>query len=242
MYIQYGNYRHDAGEVELSIERETLYLESQIPWAYRHRWTLSGVLVGSGQDDIDAKVRRLEAAYAVPRQDLVLYRTSGAPTRLVLLDNGSVDGVRVTSPPSYPSNRGAAYVTHLPYRITLEAEYPVDAAMSSDVVTFKETLQRSGGGPQRVVLETLETPPVFQQGRLYPAYRVTQIGEAVGLFAYPQIPPPLWPDKQLRPVQITQGSPQTRGNRWVNWPISWSYEFASAQPLLGRPHILGVSY
>lgn len=241
MYIQYGNYRHASGEVELSIDRETLYLESQTPYAYKHRWQLSGELVGDGQDDIDAKVAALEAAYSVHGLDLSLRKTSGAPTRLILPNAGSFDGVKVVGPVQYPSNRGAVYATHIPYRITLEAEYPI-ADPRLLIVRFRETLQRSGGGPLVNVLETLEGPPVMQQGKLCPAYRVVQTGEAVGLYQYPPVPPPLWPDKQIRPVQVTQSSPDRRGQSWLNWPVSWSYEFASATPLLGRPHVLGATY
>lgn len=242
MYVQYGNYRHASGEVELSIDRETLYLESQQPWAYKHRWTLTGELTGDGQGDIDTKVGLLEQAYAVDGLDLSLRKTSGAPTRLILPNAGSLDGVRVTAPPQYPSNRGGVYATYIPYRIVLEAEYPIDDPGTIRIVRFRESLQRSGGGPLVNVLETLEGPPVFQRGKLYPAYRVVQTGEATGLFGYPPIPDPLWPDKQIRPVAITQASPDRRGRGAINYTVTWSYEFASATPLMGRPHVQGSSY
>lgn len=243
MYVQYGDYKHASGEVELDVSVETQFLESQIPFAERHRWTLSGMLVGTGQNDIDSKVAALQLAYAsTGRKDAVLYKTNGSPTRLKLLDDGSIDGVRVITPPTFPSNRGGAYSTYLPYRIVLEAEYPVADADAVTLVSFRETIQRTGGGPLKVVLETLETPAVYQVGKLFPAYRATQSGEAVGLYQYPFVPPPLWPASMIRPVQTTQGSPQRRGRVWINYPISWSYEFASNYPLFGGPNVAGLTY
>lgn len=240
MFLQYGSHKHAAGEIEFARDVETLFLDSQIPYAERHRWTLQGTLFGSSTDDLDQQVQKLEADYRLPGKDLVLYKNSGAPTALRLLSQGSLDGVKVVSPPSFPSNRGAAYVTLLPYRIVLEAEYPVDGA--TQIVSFRESVQRAGGGPIVNVLETLEAPPVFQQGKLFPAYRAIQSGEAIGLYATPSIPPPLWPDKLVRPVQTSEGSGERRGQAVLRWPISWSYEFASATPFFGKPHVAGVTY
>lgn len=234
MFLQYGTHKHAAGEIEFSRDVETLYLDSQIPYAEKHRWTLQGTLFGTSTDDLDAQVAKLEAAYRQSGKDLVLYKNNGAPTQLRLLSQGSLDGIKVVSPPSFPTNRGAAYVTFLPYRVTLEAEYPVSG--QSQLVSFRETVQRSGGGPNVNVLETLETPPVFQTGKLFPAYRAVQAGEAVGLFSTPFVPPPLWPANQVRPVQTAEGSPERRGQALIRWPISWSYEFASATPFFGKPN------
>ncbi len=71
---------------------------------------------------------------------------------------------------------------------------------------------------------------------LYTAYRATQTGQAVGLYGYPPVPPPLFPGKLEEGGRPTLGSPRLRNGVYVDWPVSWSYSFVSATPLVGFPN------
>jgi hypothetical protein len=239
MYIQYGNYQHESGEVEVSVEQQLLETEQGRPYAHNVRWLLQGTLLADNSAEMDRKVLALVEAYKKHGQDISLRFTTGKETHLALYNRHTITGVKVVQPPSFPGMRHAAYVTYLPYTIVLEAEVPL-AGASTVLLSFTESVSRSGGGAQKVVLEPLETPPVFQLGRRFSAYRAVQSGTAVGYLRYPFAPSPLWPQWLLKRPDSEQRSPRQRGNGKTEFPISWRYEFASPVPLFGRPHSIGI--
>ncbi len=176
---------------------------------------------------------QLQAAYSVWYRDFAL--RDGTTTLFSLPSAGSLTGVKVVKPPSFPSNTGAALTTFADYEIVLTADYPAGAGQGA-LRSFSETLAFSGGGPRATVVECANAPPQPQILNLYTAYRATQVGQAVGVFAYPPVPAPLFPGALEVAGSPTYGSPKYRNGAYTDWPVSWSYSFVSATPLAGYPN------
>lgn len=245
-YVKYGSYSHAAGEVELVITEDILETDSATPYARLVRWELLGLLMADTPQQIDDAVEALRAAYATNGQDLSLIVTGsdGATfTADVSIDSSlAVGGVRVISGPSFPSNRNAAYSTHLPYSITLEAEIPVDDAPTL-MRSFSETISFSGGGPKYGILEPTTGLPVRQQLKQNTAFRAEQSGRAVGLYQRPVRPLPLWPAWLVDSGSYRKQNPRRRGSgaslTYTDYEIEWSYRFESPYLLTGNPHTWG---
>lgn len=242
-FVQYGNYQHDPGEVELQVQQTVQETEAGTPYSVLTRFSLSGMLVGSGLADMNAKVAALAAAYSQNGYDLGLMDDFGAPTHLVLLSANCLGGSRVTVRPSFPDLRRAAMVTFVPYQIELEGEVLV-ADRPTDLLEFTESISRSGGGPRFGFLEPLNGAPIKQQLKKKTVYRATQRGRGLGLLARPTVPRPIWPAALMESPTIETGSPRRRGFGadlvYTRFPVSWSYEFQSAVPLIGDPNAWGV--
>jgi hypothetical protein len=50
------------------------------------------------------------------------------------------------------------------------------------------------------------------------------------------VPSPIWPADQVRPGTLQRRSPRRNGADYVEYEISWNYEFESAGRLSGTPH------
>lgn len=239
IYLKYGGYQHTDDTVTFTIDVSSNETDGGDLYESVHTWSIEGQIQGSDTADVVAKFRALEAAYAVWFQDLVFYDASGAATHR-LLNDGSTSGVRIIKPPSYPRGDGAQLSTFRDFSIQAQAVYPASGDQGNVLRSYNETLSFAGGGPERTVVECVNVRPQEQLLKLWTAATVRQAGSAVGLFAYPEIPPPLFPGKErIRsdpPGNPQKGSPQKRGGKYVNYPISWSYEFVSGTPLYGDPN------
>jgi len=241
MFVRYngprGSYTHKVGEVEYVVQQQTLYTERQSPHATLVTIQLTGVLIGSSPAALDAKAVQLVAAYR-DGGDLYLYRSGGVATSLSLRSANTTGGVRVTQPPSFPTMAGAAFATHLPFTIVIEGEVPLGNAGAS-LQSFSETVQFTGGGPKYGFLEPLTGSPVRMRLRQSTVFRATQSGSAVGLYARPSPPAPLWPAWIKEAPQISGTSPRVVGVRGAlrDFGVSWSYSFESSGPLTGGPTV-----
>jgi hypothetical protein len=241
MFLKYGDHSHAVGECDIAIAIETLETEGGTPYAHRHRWTVSGLLTGADADEIDEKVIDLKTAYRENDRDLTILLPDGASASTQrLVTAGAIGGVRVVST-SFPTMARAGYVTNYRYQIVLEAEIPLDDPETA-LRSFNETLTFSGGGPRYGHLETLTGPPVKQLLRRQTIYRVEQSGQAVGLYARPTPPLPIWPAAQIESGARRLTSPKRRRNEYTDLAIDWSFRFESAGPLIGSPHVWGVNY
>ncbi len=95
------------------------------------------------------------------------------------------------------------------------------------IMEWSETVESDGGGPLIIFLNALNGPP--QEQLIYPSTMVktTQSGFAVGLFAYPTPPAPIWPAALVTSPKVTRIDPKRKGLTWRNWRIEWRYEFGS---------------
>lgn len=247
-YVKYGTYAHDAGEVEVSISEEILETDAATPYARMVRWDLVGMLIGSSAQDIDTKAAALKAAYAENGKDLSLMIVNDAGNTVKadcsITSTDATGGVRVIRPPSFPAMRNAAYVTYLPYTITLEAEIPVADAPTL-LRSFEERLTFSGGGPRYGMLEPNRGAPIRQRLKEQTIWRAEQTGRAVGLYSRPSAPLPLWPAWLVERGTFGKTGARRRGSgaslSYTDFDISWAYSFESPIQLIGNPRSWGAT-
>lgn len=114
----------------------------------------------------------------------------------------------------------------------------IPGSASSAVNKFTETVRTWGGGPVFVFLNALNGPP--QKQLVYPQtpFEAAQSGSATGMFAYPPVPPPIWPAALFESPVITEIAPKRKGLGWEEFTVSWSYKFKSVTPLNdGLPNV-----
>lgn len=247
-YLTYGSYTHATGSVGLTSSWKTLYTDAQTPWGQEVTINLQGLLTtqltteAAAIADIKSKMDALWAAYLVPDQDLILYNPSGGVTHHNYPTSNAIGGVRVISMPSFGDPKGVELVTKASWTATLQAVYALASPVTA-IQSFEETIQFEGGGWRVGHLETKIGPPVKQLLRVQTPYRATQRGSAVGKYAYPTRPNPVWPTEVLQPNPvITYGQPKRNRSDYTDYPISWSWSFESATPLIGTPHLWGYSW
>lgn len=249
MIFQYGSYSHPIDEVALVVTREALRNAAGEIYAHHTRFDLTGFLqVDEGateaitQASMTAAIQALETAYRQPNRDARLLLNDGSTSSAhTLLAAQTLGGVRIAKPVSFPVGDGGEYSTFRRFTVSLEADV-VANSMTTMLVEFSEVLRVSGnGGPRRVVIETRYGPPVEQIVSQRTPVLATQSGRAVGLLSYPTAPPPLWP-KYIDGTRtdIQEESPQRVGpagstNPFINFPLTWTYQFISPGPLAGHP-------
>ena len=241
--VQYGNYTHDAGEVEYTIAKNAILSDRQIVIGQRVSITMNGMLFADSVSAMDAKVISLLAAYAIPNQNWRVLK-DGSPLAISVSAADTTSGITITQPPSFPSNKDAAYVTYLPYTIGISYEQSKNDEVFA-LKSFTESLQFAGGGPKYMHLETATGLPQKQLVRQNTIYTAVQSGSAVGMYREPVPPAPIWPNALVQNGSIGFVSGRVLGP--ISTPvqtergISWQYTFESATPLFGRPNIWGVT-
>lgn len=246
-YLKYGSYTHATGSVGLTATWQTIVDESQRTYARKVSINLLGMLTSQQTTealaiaDIKSKMDAVWAAYAVNDRDLVLYSPSGTATHHNYPTATALGGVRVTQPPSFTDPKGVELVTKASWTASLEAIYEVSGGPVTK--SFEETVQFEGGGFKVGHLETKLGLPVKQLLRQNTIYRAVQRGSAVGYKTYPVRPNPIWPNCVVVPnPQITYGHPKRINNQYREYPISWSWTFESDSPMMGVPHIWGLTW
>lgn len=240
MYFKYGNFQHDSNLVDVESFTQQVVRNSR---GGRERivktLTIAGDLIPStaSQSAIRSKIEALEAAYNTDGLDAGLYHDDGSKSPHFLDSSQSLSGVLVKSL-NYPQGdnpRRGEYVTTRKFRIVLEAEYFDDLA--DGIVLWQENITTRGdGGPRMAVQELDSAPAVIEQVSDYTPVFVTQSGRAVGLSGWPVPSFPL-----TAPGLIQQGPgtvfspdhPERSGNGYLNYPVSWRYEFVSNGSSLG---------
>lgn len=232
MYLQYGNYRHTPNECTISISRRSLLTEQKIMYAYIETWQIIGRLQSTDVESVTAAIQALAAGYAIPYQDLGLFKDDGTPTDHMLTNADSNGGVLVVSPPMFPEGRNAEYSTFRNYSITLEAEYPYIGM--GRLLSWAETLSfRGTAGRLWGYLPTINGEPERQLFREQTSMHVTQAGQATGLDAYPLPAGPIWPSLEHEEQRtIILELPATRSRLRT---VTWNYVFESAAPLIAMP-------
>jgi hypothetical protein len=203
------------------------------------RWDISGMLFGDDVAALNTAIALLEASYSISGGSIYLLDNNAAETVHQLATSNTIGGVQIVQPPSFPEGRGAEFTTFRQYRISVEAMKPTGNPESA-IISFNETLTFNGGGPRDVFHELRNGSPFKWRVSEQTVYTATQAGSAVGYGGYPFYPSPIWPDAEDQPSrQRSPGSPKTMGvgstRRRVEFPISWSYRFHSAQALIGAP-------
>lgn len=235
MYLKYGSYQHAANECAVVISREGLFSRDRIPLGFRERWDIQGRLQATSQGAITALIAGLQAAYGRCGQDIGLYFDDGTATAHHLASAATAGGTRVVTPPSFPEGKGAEYSTFRNYAVAVEGEV-VDT--SHPLLSWIESLNFTGGGPEFGFLETINGSPQKQLLKQATTYRATQQGEAVGHGSYPFVPAPIWPAAEhVHLREVSYQTPVRKGlsGLTTEFPVRWSYTFESELPLIGGP-------
>lgn len=235
MYLRYGNYQTADSEVSVTILREAQVNEAGQPYALRHTWDITGTIFGDDTAAVVANLLALERAFAVWGLDLALIDSNGTVCH-AMPSGGSLTGVRITRPPSYPKGDGAELSTFRTYAITATCDYPYGIGVTNPLKSFTESLAFSGGGPRRVVVECAIGPPQVQIVNQFTVFRAVQSGSAIGMYGYPPIPQPIFPAALAEAGQPAFTAPQLRNGVYVDFGVQWSYRFESPIPLVGLPN------
>jgi len=253
MILKYGNYAHALGTVRVTVDNERLENDAEMVWGWKQTWNIQGMLTSqqatesAARAEIKTKMAAMANAYVRDGKDVVLLQPDGVTKSHHWLRNAdTLYGVKVEKFPSYNDPGPGELVTIARFEIVLSGIIR-NLAARSGLKSFQETLQFQPGGAKRGLQETLIGLPDEQLLRRHQIWKVTQQGSAVGLFARPNIPPPLWPSQQTDAVPlVTLGNPRRistdTGDTWMDWPISWQYQYESAYRLSGQPHVWGLTY
>ncbi|MGC1274799.1 MAG: hypothetical protein WBC44_13920, partial [Planctomycetaceae bacterium] len=191
MQLTYGNYTHDVGEVTLAVTRSPVTAQNGASVGYTERWDIQGEIIEDDAAALAVKVEALRNAYGVSNRDAIFADSASGAIIHALRVSQTTNGVQAI-PPSFPWQDGRAlYATGLRYSITLQAEFAT--TLQSGLTAWTETLAFSGGGPAYVWRQPLRGYPIKQQVATTTPYRLQQSGRAIGRYAYPTPPGPLYP-------------------------------------------------
>lgn len=243
MQLVIGSYAHPLNEAAVAIDRQSLLNEAGLLYGFRETWAVTGFVQQPSQDLVTAQCTLMERAYAADFQNVALVANDGTVARS-LPGRTALGGVKVLSL-SYPENglNTAEWSTYRSYQLRLECTYPAGGlAGPLTLLSFTESLSFTGGGPRFVHLQPLVGLPQRQQVAQATPYRVTQRGRAVGLYAYPVAPPPIWPvaehlDQRTIEPETPKRSGDVLASTYAEFPLSWSYFFEANVPLAGYPTI-----
>jgi hypothetical protein len=194
----------------------------------------TGLTTQQAQDQIAVRTAALQTALARFNQTLWLAKDDGAISAQFLSPVGSSTGVQVVSGPTFSNEPGAVHATYAKWSATLQAKYPVSQEFNPNegtpYVTFRESVQRSGGRPRFVAMEALNADPQIQMTSLRIPTTITQSGQATGYRGYPPFPPMLYPQAPAVEVDTGRTGPEQKGLELVNFGISWTYKFTFSTP------------
>jgi hypothetical protein len=234
VFITYRGYSSASGECALTETAQALETEFGVEYALRRRWVIDGQVQADSPGATVARLMALANAFSVWGFDITLRGDDGTLVK-TLTTGDSLTGVKIVQPPGWPTGGGAQLTTFADYQVVAEADYPL-GSNGATYRSFSETVTFSGGGPRRVLVECVNSPPQWQTLYAQTIFRATQSGQAVGLYGYPPVPPPLWPVALLESPRLSKGTPRRMANLLMEFPVSWSYEFGSPFQLSGGPN------
>jgi hypothetical protein len=230
MQVRYGSLAFTPDAVDWRVSKVTTFSAQDDPLEETVTVECSGQIFGDSQAQIAALSAVVEATLRFPnRRFTVLRNDGGAAVDLPVAT--STSGVKVRSL-DYPGGEGD-FTSFRWFRFVATATYPVAGA--SALVEFQESVRFLGGGPVRDFFQPPAGVPVRWTVYENVPHRAVQQGRAVGLYAEPVPPPPLWPGALMEAPQVTYGNATRAGRVFKNFPVEWAYTFGSPVPLNGRP-------
>jgi len=240
MKLKVGATYYLTDQVALSIDRADRRDSTGRKLGYTERWVISGWLTAGSVADLTTAINNLKTA-CVDGVDVGLY-VAGTPdvaTSHVLTNSSTVGGTRLNGP-KFPVGQGPEYANQRSFVLEVEADF--DLAGITGLTAFQETVQVTGtGGPRFVVQTPLEGPIVSQQVARYTPMIVIQAGSAVGYSAYPAVPEPLMGiGEHLDKRQIHYKGPERQANGGYRYySVEWQYEFEVAGGAVPPPNNWG---
>jgi len=245
MYLKVGTTRLARGSAGVAIRQDPVLNDLREIWAHDVTLEISIFITTQRAThnqqiaDITSQTNAVAQLFARNNLDIRYQHLNGTNSHIVLLNSQCLGGVRILEPPQWPDSKGAEHVTKRTMTVKVGGRVPVDSSnLKSLLSKFTEEVRFEPAGAKYGMQETLETRAVRQRLQRYQAYRATQSGTAIGLYGYPQVPRPLWPFALVNedPLVI-YGHPEVIGNDLCNFPISWTWLYASETRLSGRPNI-----
>jgi hypothetical protein len=234
----YGSYAHSDSEIRVTTQRRLNYAAGGQVKSYTQTLRIAGQLQANTPALVDTAMLALATAYAIQGQSFSLTMPAGgSSTAIILGSTTAIGGVRVVEGPNFEDDQKAEWSTYRNYNITLEAEYPATALL---YLAWEESIDFEGGGPRDLFLQPLQGDPEKQRVAEKTTYRAVQRGSAVGFFAYPNYPPPLFPaDEHQERRKRSKKPPKRAGPNgtpyYTEFGIEWQYEFEAVQPMNANP-------
>lgn len=236
MILQVGSLRRPNNEAVVVPSYSPIYDFTRRVEAMRIRWDISGRVVNfpvATKLKTDAEVNTLYNALTSPEPFLALLGDDGTPTPFVLNPARCLQGPSLVDF-SFPADESEVYVTGLAYRAVFEAVQTVN--LSTDLLEFDEQLSSDPGGRTFVYVGGAVNFPERQVATQNKSYRYVQNGTALGMLAYPIIPPPIWPFALMGEPRVVLASPQFKGQVDTHFRVNWEYNFEWHTRLVGVPH------
>lgn len=238
MILQIGTLRRPNNEAVVTPSYQPIYDFTRKVEAMRIRWDISARVVNypvATQAITSQEIQALANALTAPTPKLQLLGDDGVTqTPFVLDPSRCLQGPNLIDF-SFPASDSEVYVTGLAYRATFEAVQYVGNG-DSDLLEFSEELSEDPGGQTYVMVGGAYNYAERQLATQHKPYRYVQSGSAMGLLAYPLIPPPIWPFALVAAPKIIRSSPQVVGTVDTNYRISWEYNYEWATKLFGAPN------
>lgn len=247
MLLKYGAYPYPVNGVTCQSHITPKHNAAGMVMTLVQAMTVTGDLLAPNgtttpQQDLTIMQTGMQAALAIPYQDLIFYADNGSVTATFLTNAGTLSGVRLTDGPTFDAGRSTGeYAVKRAFSFKMEVEYLYPNRPSA-LMSFSESVSYSGGLPIREMCRAVNKPPIDQIVWPYTEFEATQSGEAVGLLTWPfgsptAGPPLLFPAAFLRKApEIHPSGPDRVGpNGWRNYRVRWSMRYASATPLIAAP-------
>lgn len=163
------------------------------------------------------------------------------PSAIWLDHSKSFSGVYITEPPNLQPQSPADYATVHLGNFSVAADFlPPGGSTVGELVDYRESLTFQGNGGPLVVGTVTDTGrPIITQTADYTFYQATQQGFAVGRTGWPSPNSPYWPSPILinPAAAVSYETPNIYGGSRIEYKVSWSYQFLSAEPLNKLPTI-----
>lgn len=198
-------------------------------------------LYADGQAALTTLENQWKGYLQTPYQDFILKCDDGSSSGLLLINKTSLSGVVVVDGPNFTEADGPEYVNQRNMEFALEAEYVFPGA-ETWLVSYTETISMKGnGGPRYVPRFPFNYPAINQLVSPTSLIITVQQGKAVGHTKYPEPAKPFagrTPGLFVNDAEaVVRETPRSIGKGYVEYPISWNYEWRTIKPLSGVPSL-----
>lgn len=236
MQVRYGSYAFTAGTCRFGVTQTAVLNDAMFPYAYDVEFAVSGRLYGEGDAALSASELALRAALAVPFRDVGVLKTDGTPSATYFRSGSTIGGITITKGPNFSGTKATEYVLFREFEFTASFKLPIVNAFTA-LVSFSESMEYQGGGPEFVMQRAVNAPPQRQLVWQQTEYRLIQTGKAVGFAAYPVPVPPAFPGSLKTSPNYKRSSPERIGVGYWRYPVEWAYVMESASPLDALPSV-----
>lgn len=239
MQLVIGQYSHALNEAAVAFQKRPLVTGYGLVYGIEETWSVSGFIQAADQASLLTALNTLEIAYQTNGVTLKLLANDGSVARQ-LPGATTLGNTRIEGGINYPEDgsRDAEFSTFRRYTARVVGVYPT---VNNDVtLAWSEVLQVTGtGGPRFVVQQPLTGLPQAQQVAAATPWRAVQIGQAVGLHAWPNPPGPIYSTcEHLDQREIKPGQPKRSGagfgTNYTEYPIEWRYVFENPVALVNN--------